>query len=178
MPVSVKDIPKIEKQFNVSINVFGHKDSDIYPIRITTEDCKKHVDLLYTENEKTSHYVWIKDFNTLNFKKTNSNKKHHFCRWCIQHFTSEKILDKHIDICKKNGAQAVEMPKKNTKVCFSSPQKEIPAPFVIYVDIEALVIPIENDKQDPKNSYTINTHKHEACSIGYKVVCLENDETF
>ena len=68
------------------------------------------------------------------------------------------------------------MPKKNTKVCFSSPQKTIPCPFVIYADIEALLVPIKNNEQDPKNSYTINKHKHEACSIGYIVVCSENDK--
>ena len=74
MPVSMKDIPKIEKQFSVSINVFGHEGSYIYPIRITTEDYKKHVDLLYTENEETSHYVLIKDFNKLNCKITKHNR--------------------------------------------------------------------------------------------------------
>ena len=177
MPVSIKDIPKIEKQFNVSINVFGHEDSYIYPIKVTTEDKDKHVDLLYTENEETSHYVLIKDFNTLNCKITKNKNKKYFCRWCInQHFSSQEILKKHIDICKKNGAQAVEMPKKNTKVCFSSPQKAIPCPFVIYADIEALLVSIKNNEQDPKNSYTINKHKHEACSIGYSVVCSENDK--
>jgi len=125
MPVSIKDIPKIEKQFNVSINVFDHEDSDIHPIKLTTEKKNKHVDLLYTENEASSHYVLIKDFNKLNCKINKHNKTQHFCRWCIKHFTSEEILDKHIDICKKNGAQAVEMPKTNTKVCFSSNYFEV-----------------------------------------------------
>jgi hypothetical protein len=93
MPVSVKDMHKIEKQFNISINVFGHKDSDIYQIRITTEEYDKHVDLLYTENEETSHYVLIKDFNKLNCKITKHKNKQHFCRWCIQHFTTKKFLN-------------------------------------------------------------------------------------
>ena len=52
MPVSMKDIPKVEKKINVSINVFGHIGASVYPIRTTKVHFKKHVDLLYTENEK------------------------------------------------------------------------------------------------------------------------------
>lgn len=48
--------------------------------------------------------------------------------------------------------------------------------FMHMLFIEALIIPIKNSKQYPNYSYTINTHKHKACSIGYKVVCSKNDE--
>ena len=34
-PVTTKDIPNIEKQFDISINLFGHNDRDIYPIKLT-----------------------------------------------------------------------------------------------------------------------------------------------
>ena len=58
MPVSMKNIPKIEKTFNVSINVFGHQGSDIHPILLSKDQhSKKHVDLLCTQNEETYHYV-------------------------------------------------------------------------------------------------------------------------
>ena len=72
-PVETKDIPKIEKQFNISINLFGHNDGDIFPIVITKKvvDDTKHIDLLVTSNEESNHYVWIKDFNKLYY---SSNK--------------------------------------------------------------------------------------------------------
>ncbi len=35
VPVKINDIPKIEKQFGASINVFGHQQENIYPIKIT-----------------------------------------------------------------------------------------------------------------------------------------------
>ena len=176
MPVSTKYIPKIEKQFNVSINVFGHSGGDVFPIKLTSQKHEKHVDLLYTENEETNHYVLIKNFDKLNFNITKHKHKQHFCRYCIQHFSTKEILEQHIILCKGYGAQAVNLPKKGTTLCFSSPKNSVPCPFVIYADIEALLIPIKNSKQDPNNSYTINKHKHEACSIGYKVVCSENDK--
>ena len=62
-PVNVQDVPKIEKQFNVSINIYGHSESDIYPIHLTQSTAAKHVDLLVTSNSETNHYVWIKNFN-------------------------------------------------------------------------------------------------------------------
>ena len=43
MPVSLKDIPKIEQKFNIRINVFGFKGRDIYPLR--SKESKKMVNL-------------------------------------------------------------------------------------------------------------------------------------
>ena len=63
IPVSEEDLPNIENQFNISINLFSHSDSDIYPIRLTQSTASKHVDLLVTSNSETNHYVWIKNFN-------------------------------------------------------------------------------------------------------------------
>jgi len=80
-----------------------------------------------------------------------------------------------MDICITiNGVQAVELPKVGSELHFNSLQKTLSKPFVIYADIEALLIPIKNEKQNLNNSYTIHTQKHEACSIGFKVVCSEN----
>ena len=46
MPVSVKDIPKIEIKFKISINIFGLNGTDVFPITLTKEKYNKHVDLL------------------------------------------------------------------------------------------------------------------------------------
>ena len=45
-PVSEKDLPQIESQFNISINLFSHSDSDIYPIRITKSTRSQNI-LIY-----------------------------------------------------------------------------------------------------------------------------------
>ena len=56
-PVNVQDLPKIETQFQVSINLYGHSDSNIYPIQTTKSTAEKHVDLLVTSNSETNHYI-------------------------------------------------------------------------------------------------------------------------
>ena len=53
IPVSLKDITKIEKKFNVAINVFGFKGRDIYPLGKSKESPgKKMVILLFVSNKK------------------------------------------------------------------------------------------------------------------------------
>ena len=64
-PVNVQDVPKIEKQFNISINIYSHTKSDIYPIHLTQSTSAKHIDLLVTSNSETNHYVWIKSFKQI-----------------------------------------------------------------------------------------------------------------
>ena len=180
-PVTKKDIPKIEKEFNITVNVFGHNDGEIFPIHVNKKmtDKSKHINLLLTSKEEMNHYVWIKEFNKLNFRHTKYRGKKYFCYNCIQCFSSKEVLEKHKPDCVElNGKQAVELPKEGSTIEFKSLNKTIPVPFVIYADLEALLKPLkkcENHKNE-KESYTIKTHEHKTCSYGYKVVCYENDK--
>ena len=67
-PVNVQDIQTIETQFNISINLFGHKNSDIYPIRVTQSVAEKHVDLLITSNAETKPLCLDQKFQQTVFK--------------------------------------------------------------------------------------------------------------
>ena len=156
MPVSMKDIPKIEEKFNISINIFGHKGADIHPLSLTKLTGRKHVDLLVTSDATTNHYVLIKDFNKLCYNVTKHKGKKYFCKNCIQHFSSEEILERHKPNCMLvNGKQAVGLPKEGSKVKFNKLQRLVPVPFVIYADLEALVVPIQNCTPNNSASYTI-----------------------
>lgn len=58
---------------------------------------------------------------------------------CLQSFSSKEILTKHEENCLSiNGQQAIQMPKKGSKVEFQDHHKQLPAPFVIYGDVEAI----------------------------------------
>src|SRR3954462_14307655 len=88
-PVKTSDIPKIEKQFGITINLYAHKDGEINVIRINGKmvDESKHIDLLITTQENkdsvSEHYVWIKNFDKINFRQTKCKNKKHFCRNCL-----------------------------------------------------------------------------------------------
>src|SRR5271163_338670 len=175
MPVSMKDIPKIEKMLDVDISVFGHNGNEIYPIGKIKQSDKKMIDLLFTSNEDTNHYVLIKDLNSLCNGKTKNTNRKYLCRHCIQFFPSQDRLDKHIPDCMIiNGTQAVELPKKGTIISFKNLKATLDIPFVVFADYESLVVPVEIDKNI--TSQTIKTHEHKCCSFGYKVVCSYDDK--
>ena len=173
--VNVQDLTNIEKLFNVSINLYSHSKSDIYPIRITESTASKHVDLLVTTNSKTNHYVWIRDFNKLCYKKTKCKNKKFFCKYCIEHFTNESILQKHMKDCMDlNGCQAIEMPPEGEVNKFKSFRETVKIPFVIYADLESILYKLTvSQKQEMEQ--TDKLQKHVACSYGYKVVCCYDD---
>ena len=93
--------------------------------------------LLITEDEK-NHYVLIQDFNKFMYNQTKHKDKKHFCMYCLQNSTTEKILKNHSEICMVfNGKQAIEMPtKKDNILKFNNFHKQLPVPFVIYSDFE------------------------------------------
>ena len=66
------------------------------------------------------------------------------------------------------------MPKKDEYIIFKNFGGKIKSPFVIYADFESILIPEDNIKQNPNESYTNKYQKHVACSYGYKLVCVDD----
>ena len=82
----------------------------------------------------------------------------HFCRYCLQAFSTEEILKRHIKDCFEiNGKQRIIMPKKGEYVKFRNYEK---SSFMIYADFESLSVPENNKKQNPEESYTNKYQKH------------------
>ena len=118
--------------------------------------------LLITEYEK-KHYVLIKDFNAFMYNQSKHKERKHFCMYCLQCFSSERILADHANNCLTiNGMQAINMPKPGKNILnFKNFYKQLPAPFVIYADFEAITKKVQGcelseDMKSEKNkrSYT------------------------
>jgi len=71
--------------------------------------------------------------------------------------------------------QAVKLPNEESVLQFTSLAKTLPVPFVIYADLEALNMKLDNCENDNNKSWTLKTHRHEPCSFAYKVICLEDN---
>ena len=189
-PVNVQDLPNIERQFNVSINLYGHseliknptdsymKPIQIYPIHITQSTAAKHIDLLVTSNTETNHYVWIKNFNKLCAGVTKNTAKKFFCKHCIQHFPSEDRLEKHMmDCIVLTKCQAIQMPAEGEVIKFKSFRETVKIPFVIYADLESILQKLTvTQKEEMEQEQTEKLQKHVACSYGYKVVCCYDEK--
>ena len=48
---------------------------------------------------------------------------------------------------------------------------KIKSSFIINTDLESILVPEDNGKQNPEESYTSKYQKHVACSYGYILVC-------
>ena len=186
-PVTINQIPKIEKQSQININVFGYYQKKPYPIYISSkEKYPDHMELLFIEgDEPQQHYVYIKDYNR--FFSTCNKHEHlnHYCMYCLRNFYTKESLEKHLGNCIAiNGVQAIELPQpcidrngveRIPSVYFKNHHKQLPRPFVIYADFECntekIDTPEPSDEKSDKKSYIEKYQRHTAISFGYKVVC-------
>ena len=132
--------------------------------------------LLITKGEN-NHYVLIKDFNKFMYNQTKHEHRKYFCMHCLQCFSREDVLTEHKNNCILiNGKQAIQMPEKGHIVNFKNYYKQLPVPFVIYADFEAITEKVLGCQPNTEKSYTDAYQKHTDCGYGYKVVCCYDNE--
>ena len=120
------------------------------------------------------HYVFIKDFNTFMYDYTASWKKI-CCRYCLQAFRISKTLKYHIKDCVRiNGKPRIKMPKKGEYARFKQHERKVKSLFMIYADLERILVPEDDRKQNSNESYATKNEKHVACSNGYKLVRVDD----
>ena len=67
------------------------------------------------------------------YGNTLYHEKEHFCRYCLQAFSTQEILKRHIKDCFKiNGKQRIIMPKRGGFVKLKNYERKIKSPFIIY----------------------------------------------
>ena len=77
----------------------------------------------------------------------------HFCCYCLQAFSTEERLKRYIRDCfKTNDRQRIVMLKKGKYVKFKNFEWKIKSRFIIYVDFESILVPGNNEKQNPQIS--------------------------
>ena len=110
MKFPVKMRGKIKRKNSIGISVFCYENMEKHPIYVL----KKHVDLLLIGEEGKSCSMFLLKILILSCMIIlYIVKKKHFCRYCLQAFSTEEILKHHIKDCFKiNGKQRIIMPKK------------------------------------------------------------------
>lgn len=160
------------------MNAFGYKGKQAFPIYESKEKFEDEVNLSLMTDGENKHYVLIKDFNMFMYYKTKHRQRKHFCMYCLQRISSKEILSRHkTDCIVINEKQAIKMPEKGTNTLkFNNFHKQLPVPFFIHVDFEAITEKIYICVPDNQESYTDAYHKHADCGYGHKVVCCYNDK--
>ena len=55
--------------------------------------------------------------------------------------------------------------------------RKIKPPFMIYANFESILVPENNGKQNPGESYKNKYQNHVGCSSDYKLVCVDDQVT-
>ena len=172
-PTPISQIKRIERQNNLTINVFGRdKEVIVHHISKQPEDMPR-INLLLIEKAGKFLYTWIKDLNRLLQDQSKCSNRKHYCERCLHGYTREDLLEAHKPECRGISQTAVwvEMPEEGkNKLAFQNHHKQLPAPYIIYADFEALTTKVEGPELDPTKSNTQRTQHHEACSYSYIVV--------
>ena len=74
------------------------------------------MELLLLTDGNNQHYILMKDFYKFIYGQTKHKERKHFCMYCLQCFSSERVLNNHKDNCIQiNGTQAIKMPTKDKR---------------------------------------------------------------
>ena len=166
-PVKINDITKFENA-NPSlpgINVFSvNSYKKFYPLRLALRNPQNSIDLFLYEEEGKCHYSLIKNFSRL-FRSQitkRTDEPIHICKRCLNGFTKDSILQRHIFYCENNGSAYVRMPAPDkTTLKFVNYQKQFPIPFVAYADFECFTKPMNTCSLNPEEPYSFSYQKHE-----------------
>ena len=141
-PSKIRDIHKIEEKNSINITVFGYENKENYSIYASKNVLKKTCSFTINRRRKKRLYVLIKGFNTSMYDHTLHPGRKHFCRYCLQEFSTEEMLKSLIVDCFKiNDKQRIIMPKKGELVKFKNYERKIKSPFIIYGDFESALVP-------------------------------------
>lgn len=158
-PVHASNISKFEQQNGISVNVLGYENRELFPIYLTKlRNARHEVDLLYLTRGNESHWCMIRNLNRLLYRNKRNTHAYHYCRYCLQGFTSNRVLKKHIEYCSIHGAQHTTLPTKDKDdfLKFSDYAKKLPVPFTIYADFERIV----EKPQDDVTSSSTDEHQN------------------
>ena len=149
-----------------------------HPVYLSDQNFNDNIDLLLISTEFKSHYIYIKDFDGFVLNKTKNRNKKHFCKCCLQCFSSKEILIEHKKDCLViKGKQNVSL--KSSSIRFKNYSKQIPVTFKIYADFECILKKVDCDivERNENISYTRKYQDHIPCSFAYKVVCIDNKKS-
>ena len=148
-PVCVKkDVPKIERENNLMINIFGLKTSKVNSKNIldyTLEplylskcfEDENVIDLLYYKE----HYMLLK--NIAVFFRNDTQHRKYLCRRCMNAFGREETLLGHKKKCGVHDYCEIKMPEQGkSNLKFKNYSFKNRVPFVVYADFEATSTPV------------------------------------
>jgi len=188
-PASLKDIDKFENSNDLSVNVFGYekvsedeeekaknKKGYVYPLRISSKQCERVVDLLLISDDEKQHYCAIKSLSRLLSSQVSNTKwKRYFCKRCLNSYDCVDKLKRHQEYCNNYEAVKIDLPKPGSMLGFKNYNRSMRHPFVVYADFESFIKPIDTCQPDPSESYSKKYQHHVPSSFCYYIKCFDDE---
>lgn len=178
LPVTLHDIGKIESQNNLHINVFGLtiKDDETFKI-----------DPLYSSFQSTEsrypdiinvllfkkHFLYIHNINPL--LTPEGIGRRFMCNRCIGTYTTQLSLKTHQNLCEKNVMVNFGLQTDKKILKFDNISNQIPIPFVIYGDFEAIMKNSSLNYPSISTSYPVKHHV--PCGWYHRTIFTDNIHT-
>ena len=155
-PVSRTDIARFEKVSGVAVYVYAFEKTIVpyYKSSLPPGSAKKAHLFFHKE-----HYYPIRSMSAFVCGHLRSSRAKTFiCDFCLTSFNDEERLKKHCFYCLKN-LQHYKMPKKPQNIIdFKAYASLVPAPFVIYADLESLCLPEEKSREGGVKTLATASH--------------------
>ena len=136
--------------------MFGHEDSEtginIIPLYVLKERRGKTIRLFFLKDGENSHYCVIRNMSRLISSQVSKNTRTKYvCDYCLNYFTSQKVLDKHRESCSKHDAVNTIFPKPGENILkFKNIQNCVECPIKIYAGTESFLSLIDETRGKTK----------------------------
>lgn len=157
------------------ISIYEHDNNDVNTGDDDDDDDDASNNLNCILENTVYHFAYIKDLSRLvnnTVLHAIGHTKKWICDRCLNYFTTNERLLRHIHDCKLlETNQKLEVPtEKKSVVKFKNYSHKEPVPFIIYGDVESILVPIEDNNNNPALK-SLKYQKHVAFSIAYYIKC-------
>ena len=124
---------------------------------------------MITDGTSNWHYLAIKNISGLLRGITSNHNGDFYCLNCLHSYRTISKLKKHEKICKNHNFCHLKMPDVDNNILQSKPgKKSLKNAFVIYADLECLLLKMNTCNNNPNKSYTTAKALHK--SSGYSLL--------
>ena len=165
--------PHNEKTINYAYkSKYNRKRENQIVLLMITNGEKSHYTVLKSERTDDGFNRPIRILSRLFRGIKSSHDGDFYCLNCLHSFRTDNAPKKHERLCENNDYCYVEMlTKLNKMLKYNHGEKLLKTPFVIYADLECLLIKEQSGQNNPNESYTERKAVHEPCDYALSLIC-------
>ena len=148
-------VPHDEKKNLSYKSKYNRKRKNRVVLLMITDGKKRHYIALKSEPTDDGFNRPIRSLSRLFRGVTSNHDGDFYCLNCLHSFRTDNALKKHERLCDINDYCRVEMPTQfNKTLKYNYGEKSLRTPFVIYADLECLLLKQQSCQNNPNESYT------------------------